>query len=111
MAPSRNLPICLKVAIFVAFIVPLITISHPKSVHGSLSSSNRILQQRKRTVLGSRPPNCVNKCMNCQPCLATLVVTSRHKKGFSLEGSGHGDDDSYYLLLWKCRCGNKLYQP
>ncbi|GFP88971.1 polygalacturonase [Phtheirospermum japonicum] len=57
-------------------------------------------------VLGSRPPGCVNKCMSCRPCEATLVIPPRKN-----ESSWHREDDSYYLLSWKCRCGNKLYQP
>ncbi|KAI9161892.1 hypothetical protein LWI28_021794 [Acer negundo] len=31
-------------------------------------------------VLGSKPPGCVNKCLNCRPCTATLVIPSNHDK-------------------------------
>lgn len=80
------------------------------SIHSSHSESNDLLQQRKM-VLGSRPPGCENKCFNCRPCIATLVIPSHHRaKRFSL--SSHADeDDSYYLLSWKCKCGQKLFQP
>ncbi|KAB1219856.1 EPIDERMAL PATTERNING FACTOR-like protein 8 [Morella rubra] len=61
------------------------------------------------TVLGSKPPGCVNRCLNCRPCIATLVIPSHQMKEFS--ASSCGEDDSYYLLSWKCRCGNKLFQP
>ena len=62
--------------------------------------------------LGSRPPGCVNKCMNCRPCMATLVIPPHDHRNKGLrESSSHQEDDTYYLLYWKCRCGNKLYQP
>jgi hypothetical protein len=73
------------------------------------------LEERK-VAIGSKPPVCVNKCMKCRPCMATVVVNDhdhqrkRKMKGFKLESS-HEEDDSYYLLSWKCRCGNKLFQP
>ncbi|GFQ04599.1 epidermal patterning factor-like protein 8 [Phtheirospermum japonicum] len=57
-------------------------------------------------ILGSRPPGCVNKCLNCRPCKATLVIPPHKSSSHDRE-----DDDTYYLLSWKCRCGNKLYQP
>lgn len=72
------------------------------------------LEERK-VAIGSKPPVCVNKCMKCRPCMATVVVNDhdhqrkRKMKGFKLESSQ--EDDSYYLLSWKCRCGNKLFQP
>ncbi|KAH9715069.1 EPIDERMAL PATTERNING FACTOR-like protein 8 [Citrus sinensis] len=65
---------------------------------------------KKKMVLGSKPPACVNKCSSCRPCVATLVVPS-HKNLLKASSNSHGDDDSYYLLSWKCRCGNKLFQP
>ncbi|KAK0570465.1 hypothetical protein LWI29_001567 [Acer saccharum] len=60
-----------------------------------------------KMVLGSRPPQCVNKCLNCRPCVATLVVPS-HPKNHRFKTQ---EDENYYLLSWKCRCGNKLFQP
>ena len=74
------------------------------------SYSESLQQQRKKTVLGSKPPGCVNKCSNCRPCMAALVIPPHQKKGVR-DSSSHGDDDNYYLLLWKCRCGDKLFQP
>lgn len=63
-----------------------------------------------KMAIGSRPPACVNKCKNCRPCRATLVVPNHQKrKGFKV--SSHGDDDTYYLLSWKCSCGDKLFHP
>ncbi|GMY34030.1 EPIDERMAL PATTERNING FACTOR-like protein 8 [Fagus crenata] len=107
MAPKNYLH-RLKVAVTVAFIFS-ITILPSKSV-GSVSSgySSETSEQRKM-VLGSKPPGCVNKCFNCRPCMATLVIPSHQRK--DVGASSRGEDDSYYLLSWKCRCGNKLYQP
>ncbi|CAI9113988.1 OLC1v1037448C1 [Oldenlandia corymbosa var. corymbosa] len=68
--------------------------------------------QQVKMRLGSRPPGCVNKCMNCRPCRATLVIPPHHNKPFTTaKPAAHREDGSYYLLSWKCRCGNKLFQP
>ncbi|KAI3814992.1 hypothetical protein L1987_14642 [Smallanthus sonchifolius] len=95
-----------------------------KSPSPSLSSSSTIynvikcvvnegvsLVQQKNKILGSRPPGCVNKCMKCSPCLATLVIPPHHKMVDYRDQSSHGEDDCYYLLSWKCKCGDKLFQP
>ncbi|PRQ50662.1 hypothetical protein RchiOBHm_Chr2g0135761 [Rosa chinensis] len=116
MAPStRNYPVNgLKVAtLTAAFIFFFFTILISKSVdskHSSHRESSDMLQQRKM-VLGSRPPGCENKCLNCRPCLATLVIPSHHKTKLSSLSSHNDEDDSYYLLSWKCKCGQKLFQP
>lgn len=70
--------------------------------------------EESKGVIGSKPPVCANKCMKCRPCMATVVVPDHQRKqgSFKLVSSRGGeDDDSYYLLSWKCRCGNKLFQP
>ncbi|XP_055831847.1 EPIDERMAL PATTERNING FACTOR-like protein 2 [Solanum dulcamara] len=63
--------------------------------------------------VGSRPPRCtVDKCLNCSPCMATLIAPihqGKHK--VSADGSASSEHDTYYLLAWKCKCGNKIYQP
>lgn len=61
--------------------------------------------------IGSRPPACVNKCMKCRPCMATLVIPNHQKRKGAFKLASHEDDDTYYLLTWKCRCGNKMFQP
>ena len=66
--------------------------------------------EESKAVIGSKPPACVDKCMNCRPCMATVVVPNHKRKGF-FKVSSHDKDDSYYLLSWKCRCGNKLFHP
>ncbi|CAJ1955067.1 unnamed protein product [Sphenostylis stenocarpa] len=102
--------VALTLALFFSLIVPL-----PKSVivkgvvGGSVLSDSRKILEGKKVVIGSKPPACGNKCMNCRPCTATVVVSNHKRKGFMI--SSHGEDDSYYLLSWKCRCGDKLFQP
>ncbi|KAI4344138.1 hypothetical protein L6164_011404 [Bauhinia variegata] len=63
----------------------------------------------KELVLGSRPPRCLNKCLNCRPCMATLVISPHQRNGH--KASSVQRDESYYLLSWKCKCGNKFFQP
>ncbi|KAJ0680176.1 putative EPIDERMAL PATTERNING FACTOR-like protein [Helianthus annuus] len=65
--------------------------------------------EQNKKVLGSRPPRCVNKCVSCRPCEATLVIPS-HQKLIDYRVQSHWEDN-YYLLSWKCKCGDKLYQP
>ncbi|CAK8563419.1 unnamed protein product [Lathyrus sativus] len=66
----------------------------------------------KKLVLGSRPPRCVNKCLSCKPCIAVLVISPHHKVGHIHKAILEGEkDEGYYLLSWKCKCGNKLFQP
>ncbi|KAI4329337.1 hypothetical protein L6164_021611 [Bauhinia variegata] len=93
-----------KVAITVVFIF-LLTLLPPKS-GGSV-----LLSEESKMVIGSKPPACVNKCSTCRPCIATLVVPKHQRKDFKKVSSHGEEDDSYYLLSWKCRCGNKLFQP
>ncbi|GMH04523.1 hypothetical protein Nepgr_006363 [Nepenthes gracilis] len=71
--------------------------------------------KRMKLVLGSRPPRCVNRCMSCRPCMAALVVPPRRKTFPNNNNSNAVKtpqvEESYYLLLWKCRCKNKIFQP
>ncbi|KAJ1429129.1 Epidermal patterning factor protein [Sesbania bispinosa] len=108
----------LIVAITVVFIFFLSLLLPSKSGGSSSSSVKVVMVERsegsRKMVIGSKPPACVNKCMNCRPCMATLVVPNhqkRKKATFKKVVSSRGEDDTYYLLSWKCRCGNKLYQP
>ncbi|KAL1292772.1 hypothetical protein HN51_053335 [Arachis hypogaea] len=98
----------------VLFIFSL-SILPPKSDGSMLILKRAIMVESK---VGSSPPACVNKCMKCRPCMATLVNSNnndprgnKNKNKNHFIKSSHGDDDTYYLLHWKCRCGNKLYQP
>ncbi|KAK4772655.1 hypothetical protein SAY86_014527 [Trapa natans] len=78
-------------------------------------------------AMGSRPPNCINKCSSCRPCVPTLVATGRHgtsslgkdggnssgvfTAGQRIGGREEEDDQRYYLLTWRCRCRDKIYDP
>lgn len=73
----------------------------------AVSSVNGDLKEKK-TVLGSKPPQCVNRCFGCRPCRATLVIPPHHKGGLRESSE---EDESYYLLSWRCKCGNKLFHP
>ncbi|KAL3633046.1 hypothetical protein CASFOL_026030 [Castilleja foliolosa] len=117
MALSRNYQLC-----FIFAITALCFFSHtflpPKS--GGIKEASRNEEELRKMILGSRPPGCVNKCMSCSPCEAILVIPPLKKNKmikrdnnnyYHQESLWHRDDDRYYLLSWKCRCGNKLYQP
>ncbi|KAG6593393.1 Polygalacturonase, partial [Cucurbita argyrosperma subsp. sororia] len=82
---------------------------------GNLEKGEResyVVDEQKKMVIGSRPPGCENKCKSCRPCMAAAVVPAHRKKWFKAFVPSSGvEDDSYYLLSWKCRCGNKIYQP
>ncbi|XP_058749146.1 EPIDERMAL PATTERNING FACTOR-like protein 6 [Vicia villosa] len=52
-----------------------------------------LLSKKVISEIGSHPPSCVNGCDNCTPCTPTLV-------------SGSPQEES-----WKCKCGDKLYDP
>ncbi|MED6199453.1 hypothetical protein PIB30_076119 [Stylosanthes scabra] len=99
----------------VLFIFSLLSILLPTSDGSSVLIFNKSIMVESK--VGSSPPTCVNKCMNCKPCMATLVSSNnndpigKNKKKDHFIKSSHGDDDTYYLLHWKCKCGNKLYQP
>nr|XP_016462221.1 PREDICTED: uncharacterized protein LOC107785430 [Nicotiana tabacum] len=51
--------------------------------------------------VGSKQPKCEGKCLNCTPCTPTLIAPIHQAK----------QDYGYYLLAWKCKCGNKLFHP
>nr|GEV74785.1 epidermal patterning factor-like protein 8 [Tanacetum cinerariifolium] len=89
-----------------AIVLFFLTFSPSTAVNEGVSS----IQIRKK-ILGSRPPGCIHKCMNCNPCRATLVIPPHHKRITYREQSSHGQDDCYYLLSWKCKCGDRLFQP
>ncbi|KAG9150947.1 hypothetical protein Leryth_003064 [Lithospermum erythrorhizon] len=113
---SSFYPTDLRLSITFICICSLI-LSHSISDGFQSSSYNENLQTKKM-ILGSRPPACVGKCKNCEPCKATLVIpphqkmsNSHNKQSYYSHRGGTEDDDTYYLLSWKCRCGNKLFQP
>lgn len=132
MATSRSYPLCMVRLVITVLMILIFSLSYlPSKSVGESSSSSYMrrssavvvdqLQPRKK-VLGSRPPTCVNKCMSCRPCMATLVIpphrirtssitTTTTTQAYQQSSSFHREDDSYYLLSWKCKCGDKLFQP
>ncbi|GMH14227.1 hypothetical protein Nepgr_016068 [Nepenthes gracilis] len=58
---------------------------------------------REEKNIGSRPPNCENKCHGCNPCEAIQVpAITGH---FSLQYA------NYLPEGWKCKCGPSFYSP
>ncbi|CAN6564142.1 hypothetical protein ACFX2I_026081 [Malus domestica] len=111
MASSRNHPNGLKITVAVMFLIFFLTFFPSISAESMLKrAGDQRLKNQMKMVLGSSPPRCVNKCMSCRPCTATLVASSHHKSS-KLKAATYQGDESYYLLSWKCRCRNKLYQP
>ncbi|KAE7998891.1 hypothetical protein FH972_003389 [Carpinus fangiana] len=107
MGSSRKDPNGLKNAVFVIVFLSL-TFFPSKSGGSNLVRESEGVKQMK-LVLGSRPPRCVNKCLSCRPCMAALVPSPLHRT--DLKVSSHQEDESYYLLSWKCKCQDKFFQP
>lgn len=86
------------------------------AVSGEIADDENSFSEMKKS-LGSRPPTCLHKCYNCRPCTATLVISHDDKKVRSTSAASSKpdhdleDDESYYLQTWKCRCGNKIFEP
>ncbi|KAI3786018.1 hypothetical protein L1987_45145 [Smallanthus sonchifolius] len=105
MAPARTYLLGLK-AVVTAILLLFFPVSH--SISGYDDEGVAVVGQNKK-ILGSRPPGCVNKCVTCRPCEATLVIPPHHKT-IHYRDQSHWEDN-YYLLSWKCKCGDKLFQP
>ncbi|KAI3840904.1 hypothetical protein MKW92_040712, partial [Papaver armeniacum] len=86
------------------------------------SSGSAEVEKRELMMLGSRPPQCLNKCFDCSPCTPALVIISpdqlRNKKKSIRTNLMASSDSSlseqeyneYFPQSWRCSCGNKLYQ-
>ncbi|CAN6479914.1 unnamed protein product [Victoria cruziana] len=81
----------------------------------SADNSERWTEQKSR--LGSTPPSCHNKCNMCNPCMAVQVPTlPTHQQPLKAADGVpvliEADQYSNYKPLgWKCRCGNRLFNP
>jgi hypothetical protein len=62
-------------------------------------------RRRDETLVGSKPPECVNKCGACFPCRGMLVPVHN----FKLTSSA--SNDQYYPETWKCLCRGKIFKP
>ncbi|KAE8126040.1 hypothetical protein FH972_020793 [Carpinus fangiana] len=58
----------------------------------------------RRFLIGSSPPQCTSKCGKCTPCKPVLVRVPPRTPVTS-------DSEPYDPLVWRCKCGNKLYIP
>ncbi|KAJ7535144.1 hypothetical protein O6H91_12G020300 [Diphasiastrum complanatum] len=67
--------------------------------------------------IGSRPPSCQNKCNSCNPCQAVQVPTPQdrrtgHGPTPAAQGSQIMNEYSNYIPEgWKCKCGNRFFNP
>nr|XP_009788210.1 PREDICTED: EPIDERMAL PATTERNING FACTOR-like protein 8 [Nicotiana sylvestris]XP_016513304.1 PREDICTED: EPIDERMAL PATTERNING FACTOR-like protein 8 [Nicotiana tabacum] len=81
----------------------------------SISGRSEERKQMRMIMLGSSPPKCVNRCKGCRPCMAVLVIpphtSTSGKVSKSLKTLYTREDEGYYLLSWKCKCGTKYFQP
>ncbi|KAG6470916.1 EPIDERMAL PATTERNING FACTOR-like protein 1 [Zingiber officinale] len=77
------------------------------------SSSQGMLADQEKVPLGSAPPNCRNRCNRCSPC--TAVQDPAPPSGLRPGNSGCSlsvnQYSNYKPLEWKCRCGDRLYNP
>ncbi|KAI3920688.1 hypothetical protein MKW92_052120 [Papaver armeniacum] len=118
-SPSESIRLRAVSMATIIFVLSLL----PSKLNGLPYSNSGMaeVEERKLMILGSRPPQCVNKCFSCRPCTATLVIPPHRSESKSIRSNlmasspssllSKQDDDTYYLLSWKCRCGNKIYQP
>ncbi|KAJ0963328.1 hypothetical protein J5N97_028450 [Dioscorea zingiberensis] len=61
--------------------------------------------QMERSLIGSRPPRCESRCINCGHCEAIQVPSvAQAIKSWR-------DDSNYKPLSWKCKCGNMIINP
>ncbi|XP_019153921.1 PREDICTED: EPIDERMAL PATTERNING FACTOR-like protein 2 [Ipomoea nil] len=96
MASLTHFSTCLKLGFTVALLLFLLPIT--ECLEETVIS--------RGVKVGSRPPRCtVDKCLNCRPCMATLVAPS-HQRKYPLASY-----ENYYLLAWKCKCGDKVFPP
>ncbi|ESQ27042.1 hypothetical protein EUTSA_v10019808mg [Eutrema salsugineum] len=84
----------------------IVNIFYLLSLHSIVSGAHDHQLKRKESVLGSEPPVCAKKCLNCKPCLPYL---------FDIHDGAHNDDDDdsepYYPVRWMCRCRDQLFEP
>nr|XP_009803427.1 PREDICTED: EPIDERMAL PATTERNING FACTOR-like protein 4 isoform X2 [Nicotiana sylvestris] len=90
----------------VVFIFALLCYPH---VTDGGNVSNWPGKETRGMKVGSRPPRCEGKCSNCRPCVATLIAPGHQVKKVTISSSK--EDGTYYLLAWRCKCANKLFQP
>ncbi|KAL3695352.1 hypothetical protein R1sor_009428 [Riccia sorocarpa] len=84
----------------------------------------QISQKLLARQMGSKPPNCEDKCNFCHPCEAVEVPISNREvqkvKEMEAENSQQQkpsselaapDDTNYMPESWRCACGNNYFNP
>ncbi|GMN58209.1 hypothetical protein TIFTF001_027305 [Ficus carica] len=99
-----------KIAVTLIFILSITLFFRSSSAETAVPGEYHEELGEMKMVLGSKPPQCANKCMSCRPCMAALVIP-QHQKNGAKASSPHEHDQSYYLLAWKCKCRDKFFQP
>ncbi|XP_058765314.1 EPIDERMAL PATTERNING FACTOR-like protein 6 [Vicia villosa] len=74
--------------------------SEEKFMSNTKSNEYKSLLPRKIFIeIGSQPPNCEGGCDNCTPCNPTLVAVPPQQIPESKPE------------IWKCQCGETIYDP
>ncbi|KAH7519227.1 EPIDERMAL PATTERNING FACTOR-like protein 3 [Ziziphus jujuba] len=60
-------------------------------------------EYRRQSRLGSKPPNCENKCQGCVPCFPVQIPTTTDHIGVQ--------NSNYEPEGWKCKCGSSFFNP
>ncbi|XP_020217809.1 EPIDERMAL PATTERNING FACTOR-like protein 2 [Cajanus cajan] len=73
-----------------------------------------------RAQIGSRPPRCERRCRSCGHCEAIQVPTNPQAQNGKINSSnvsttiaytmGEGGSN-YKPMSWKCKCGNRIFNP
>ncbi|KAI3460114.1 hypothetical protein Pfo_016777 [Paulownia fortunei] len=126
---SRHLIICLLA--FGFLLLPTLTPIHFMAQGRQISKLSDATMRRNqekvvimRSVIGSRPPRCDERCKSCGHCEAVQVPIVPIKKFFIQQAkSSHfyatpriaysrGDDiTNYKPMCWKCKCGDFIFNP
>ncbi|PQQ07821.1 hypothetical protein Pyn_11308 [Prunus yedoensis var. nudiflora] len=104
----NGLTITVIVIIFSLTLFPSVSEANSMAVR---DGDHQRLEKQMKMVLGSKPPGCVNRCVGCIPCTPTQVVSPPDKNNNLKATNTNQGDEGYYLLSWKCKCRNKLFEP
>ncbi|GLJ29741.1 hypothetical protein SUGI_0586880 [Cryptomeria japonica] len=91
-------------------------------VHQPMDEKTELYQGTKRhelvelkSQIGSKPPRCQSKCNSCKPCEAVQVPAVPQSRKISRDpntpAAGTQEYSNYKPMSWKCKCGDKLFNP
>ncbi|KAK8919049.1 EPIDERMAL PATTERNING FACTOR-like protein 2 [Platanthera zijinensis] len=67
------------------------------------------------SMIGSRPPQCEKRCLDCVHCEAVQVPATPQQRRAAVRQfkiTNERDDVSNYKPMdWKCKCGNFIFNP